>query len=113
MSLSLTDTDRADLARFLREAIEADRYPLSPRVRRLKELLAKIDPAPAAVAATGAETAYHRRKCALVKRSRTARVFLPTSSLCGLYGISNERRIASRELIPLSQGDLNMVSCRG
>jgi hypothetical protein len=34
-------------ARFLREAIEADRYPLSPRVRRLKELLAKIDPAPA------------------------------------------------------------------
>jgi hypothetical protein len=28
-------------------AIEADRCPLSPRVRRLKELLAKIDPAPA------------------------------------------------------------------
>jgi hypothetical protein len=38
--------DRADLARFLREAIEADRYPLSPRVRRLKELLARIDPRP-------------------------------------------------------------------
>jgi len=43
----ITDQDRADLARFLREAIEADRFPLSPRVRRLKELLAKIDPAPA------------------------------------------------------------------
>jgi Molybdopterin-binding domain of aldehyde dehydrogenase len=40
----------ADLARFLREAIEADRYPLSPRVRRLKALLAKIDPAPAPAA---------------------------------------------------------------
>ena len=39
MSENLTDDDRADLARFLREAIEADRYPLSPRVRRLKELL--------------------------------------------------------------------------
>jgi hypothetical protein len=46
MSLNLTDTDRADLARFLREAIDADRYPFSPRGRRLKELLAKIDPTP-------------------------------------------------------------------
>lgn len=27
---NLTDDDRADLARFLRHAIEADRYPLSP-----------------------------------------------------------------------------------
>jgi hypothetical protein len=49
MNTNLTDTDRADLARFLREAIEADRYPFSPRVRRLKELLAKIDPTPAPV----------------------------------------------------------------
>jgi hypothetical protein len=47
MTTNLTDQDRADLARFLRDAIEADRYPLSPRVRRLKELLAKVDPAPA------------------------------------------------------------------
>jgi hypothetical protein len=46
MNSNLTDDDRADLVQFLREAIEADRYPLSPRVRRLKELLAKIDPAP-------------------------------------------------------------------
>jgi len=44
MPFDLTDDDRADLARFLREAIEADSYPLSPRVRRLKALLAKIDP---------------------------------------------------------------------
>ena len=44
MTTNLTDQDRTDLARFLREAIEADRFPLSPRVRRLKELLAKIDP---------------------------------------------------------------------
>jgi hypothetical protein len=40
---------RANLARFLREAIGADRYPFSPRVRRLKELLAKIDPTPGPV----------------------------------------------------------------
>jgi hypothetical protein len=44
MNSSLTDADRADLARFLRVAIEADRWPLSPRVRRLRELPAKIDP---------------------------------------------------------------------
>jgi hypothetical protein len=50
MTPNLTDSDRADLARFL-----VDRYPLSPRVRRLKALLAKIDPAPAA--ARGAEAA--------------------------------------------------------
>jgi hypothetical protein len=47
MSQNLTDQDRDDLARFLRDAIGADRYPFSPRVRRLKELLAKIDPVPA------------------------------------------------------------------
>jgi hypothetical protein len=34
------------MARLLREAIEADRYPLSPRVRRLKALLAKINAVP-------------------------------------------------------------------
>jgi hypothetical protein len=44
---NLTDADLCDLACFLREAIEADRYPLSPRVKRLKALLAKIDPSPA------------------------------------------------------------------
>jgi hypothetical protein len=41
MTTNLDPQDRADLARFLREAIEADRFPLSPRV-----LLAKVDPAP-------------------------------------------------------------------
>jgi hypothetical protein len=44
MNLNLTDADRADLARILRELIEADRYPFSPKVRRLKELLATVDP---------------------------------------------------------------------
>ena len=43
----LTDQDRADLARLLRGLIDADRYPFSPRARRLKELLAKLDTTPA------------------------------------------------------------------
>jgi hypothetical protein len=54
---NLTDEHRAYLARFLREAIAADRYPLSPRVRRLKKLLAKIDPAAGRDAVTSAEAA--------------------------------------------------------
>jgi hypothetical protein len=45
MNMDLTDQDRADLARFLRD-IKADRWPFSPKVRRLRELLAKIDPSP-------------------------------------------------------------------
>ncbi len=47
MIQNLTDDDRADVARFPRDAIEADLFPRSKRVRRLKELLAKNDPAPA------------------------------------------------------------------
>ena len=38
-SPNLTDNDRADLARFL-----VDRYPLSPRARSFKAILAKLDP---------------------------------------------------------------------
>jgi hypothetical protein len=48
--LNLTDEHRAYLARFLREVIETDCYPLSPRVRRLNALLTKIDPSPASAA---------------------------------------------------------------
>jgi hypothetical protein len=34
------------LARFLRSAIDADRYQLSPRLAPLKAILAKLDPKP-------------------------------------------------------------------
>jgi len=44
MSENLTDQDRADLAQFLRDAIAADFFPRSKRMRRWKELLAKLDP---------------------------------------------------------------------
>jgi hypothetical protein len=40
----LTGDDRAILAELLRETIARDRFPLSPRVRRLKAVLAKLDP---------------------------------------------------------------------
>jgi hypothetical protein len=37
--------NRAVLVELLRETIERDRFPLSPRVRRLRGILAKFDPA--------------------------------------------------------------------
>ena len=40
----LTDAECAELARILRRTINADRFPLSPRVRRWIELLAKLEP---------------------------------------------------------------------
>jgi hypothetical protein len=48
---NLDDADRAELARILRQAIDRDRFPLSPRVQRWKELLAKLDPEPPVSAA--------------------------------------------------------------
>ena len=40
----LTEADRAILVEVLRETIAADRFPMSPRVRSLKAILAKLDP---------------------------------------------------------------------
>jgi hypothetical protein len=46
MTLDLTDEQSEALARLLRSAIDGDRYPLSPRIRTLKEILANIRPGP-------------------------------------------------------------------
>ena len=40
----LTDDDRAALIALLRETIAADRFLMSPRIRRLKAILEKLDP---------------------------------------------------------------------
>jgi len=44
MPPDLTEADREILAQVLRERIAADRFPMSPRVTRLKVILAKLDP---------------------------------------------------------------------
>ena len=44
MTLDLTEEETAALARLLTNTIDADRYPLSPRIRLLKGILAKIRP---------------------------------------------------------------------
>ncbi len=45
--LNLTADERAAPTKLVRDTIAADPYPLSPRIRRLKALLAKLDPSPA------------------------------------------------------------------
>jgi hypothetical protein len=42
-----TEEEHAEVVQAIRAAIEGDRYVLSPRVRRLKGALAKLDPASA------------------------------------------------------------------
>jgi hypothetical protein len=40
----LTDADLATIAKLLRDTIAADRFPLSPRVRRWRVILDKLEP---------------------------------------------------------------------
>jgi hypothetical protein len=49
MSPNLTNDDVAVITRLLRDTIAADPYPLSPRIKRLKAILAKFDPSAAPV----------------------------------------------------------------
>jgi hypothetical protein len=42
----LTDEETEALARLIRDAIDGDRFPLSPRVQLWKGILAKIRPEP-------------------------------------------------------------------
>jgi hypothetical protein len=42
----LSPEEYAEVVRLVRAAIDGDRYPLSPRAKRLKSILTKLDPAP-------------------------------------------------------------------
>jgi hypothetical protein len=44
MNVDLTDEEAAALARLLRGTIDADRYPLSPRVKTWQAIPEKIEP---------------------------------------------------------------------
>ena len=43
-TLDLTEEERAEVLQAIRAAIDGERYVLSPRVKRLKSILAKLDP---------------------------------------------------------------------
>ena len=42
----LNSTEMAAIAAVLKEAIERDRFPFSPRVRQLRSILTKLEPPP-------------------------------------------------------------------
>jgi hypothetical protein len=46
MHLDLSDDEAAALAQELRAIVENDRYPLSPRIRTLRDILAQLRPEP-------------------------------------------------------------------
>ena len=48
MPPDLTPEEYAEIVRLVRAAIDSERYVLSPRVKRLKSILAKLDPVPSA-----------------------------------------------------------------
>jgi hypothetical protein len=50
LTLDLTNEEKLALAAELKRSIEADHYPLSPRVQTLKRILAKLEPSPAVTA---------------------------------------------------------------
>jgi hypothetical protein len=46
MQLDLSDDELTALTRLLKHTLDTDRYPLSPRLRPLKSILAKLQPPP-------------------------------------------------------------------
>jgi hypothetical protein len=46
MHPDLTDEEAAALTQELRDIVESDRYPFSPRIRTLRAILAKLRPEP-------------------------------------------------------------------
>jgi hypothetical protein len=42
--LDFNDNEHAEVVRALRAIVDGDRFPLSPRIRRLKAILAKLAP---------------------------------------------------------------------
>ena len=46
MPPDLTDAETDVIVRLLRQAIDNDRYPLSPRIQEIKAILDKLGPVP-------------------------------------------------------------------
>jgi hypothetical protein len=46
MHLDLSDEETAAVTQELHDIVEGDRYPLSPRIRTLRAILAKLRPEP-------------------------------------------------------------------
>ena len=72
MRLDLTDVETAALTRLLTNTIDADRYPLSPRIQMLKGILGKIRPELARESLPPSKH-YEPPRAAAAKRRRAGR----------------------------------------
>ncbi len=68
--LELSDEEHEALMSFLRRSIEADPYPLAPRLRPLKAILARLDPQPPATEPFPAPKRYPIPSSLLQKKRR-------------------------------------------
>jgi hypothetical protein len=71
MKPDLSNEETIALSDLLKRSIEADRYPLSPRVQMWKRVLAKLEPEPVAAANPyPAPSRYEPLRAALTKKRR-------------------------------------------
>ena len=71
MPNDLTTDDKATVAALLRDTIERDRFPLSPRIKGLKAILAKLEPPrPAPTITYPAPKPSERPSWAMAKKRR-------------------------------------------
>ncbi len=70
MSLDLNEAERAALIELLRGEVEHTRYPLAPRVKVLRGILAKLAPQPPATEPLPPPKPPGERSMALTKKRR-------------------------------------------
>jgi hypothetical protein len=72
MHIDLTDDEAAALTQELHDIVENDRYPFSPRIRTLRDILAKLRPEPVREPLPPLK-AYAPPRAAAARRRRTGR----------------------------------------
>jgi hypothetical protein len=79
-----TDGEKAALIALLKQTIFGDPFPLSPRVQRLRGILAKLDPSPKPVDEPGAVLARIRgtRRMRCMRRLRLVLPFVLALAGC-------------------------------
>jgi len=89
MNLELTDEQTEALIRELSQIIENDRYPLSPRIRVLKDNLGQLRPEPARQAPLPPATELRAAEQRPISSARLAR-----SRLAGIMSLPPCRSLA-------------------
>jgi hypothetical protein len=70
MPVEFTEDDNAALIDLLRSTIATDPFPLSPRIRKLRAILAKLDPGPSRPTALPAAPNPRSRQGAVLAKKR-------------------------------------------